>query len=104
MLAPFETVLIGKWEQSGNGLVADGVCRRIEQLVAVHLIRVCDDSSGWQTLYQDPNDKRYWVLSYPGSEMHGGGPPVLVAVSPDEANAHFPLAAASNYSLQARRP
>lgn len=104
MLSSTESALVGTWELRHGEYVADAVCQRIGQLISSHLRRVCADPSGWHTLYQDPLDMRYWVLSYPQSEMHGGGPPALVTVSSDEAAKQFPLAAASNTSLQVRRP
>jgi len=33
--------------------------------------------NGWGALYKDPKDNRFWELTYPKSEMQGGGPPLL---------------------------
>jgi len=43
------------------------------------------DESGWLKLYQDPEDKRYWQLSFEHGEMQGGGPPSLILLSELEA-------------------
>jgi len=32
------------------------------------------DYNGWDVLYLDPADGRYWERILPSSEMHGGGP------------------------------
>jgi hypothetical protein len=72
-----ETLIQGKWEFKNNKIEKDFNCIRIEELINNHLIKITTDDSGWDTLYQDPNDKRYWELVYLESEMHGGGPPTL---------------------------
>jgi len=76
---------IGKWIQVESSLQADEVCLRIEKLISYYLIEIAIDSSGWEKLFQDPDDKRYWELTYPESEMHGGGAPLLRNLSEIEA-------------------
>ena len=71
---------------------ADSVCDRVEWLVKFRLQRVAADPSGWNTLYRDPRDGRLWELTYPRSEMHGGGPPTLTLVAKDEARHRYELA------------
>ena len=80
-IEPFETDLVGKWFTHGNSINADDVCKRIEWLTLNILKEVARDPSGWDILYQDPNDCRYWELIYPNSEMNGGGPPTLGHIS-----------------------
>ncbi|WP_262495014.1 Imm27 family immunity protein [Algoriphagus boritolerans] len=63
----------------------DEICKRIEKLKSDYLIKVAVDETGWETLYQDPNDNRYWLLTYPNSEYHGGGPPTLKVITSIEA-------------------
>jgi hypothetical protein len=85
-LEPEETDLVGQWVASGNHIEADPVCARINRLVAESLERLGSDASGWNTLYRDPRDGRLWELTYPNSEMHGGGPPRLTVIAgPDAA-------------------
>jgi len=84
-LNPEETILIGKWKKIGYNIVRDENCRRIEKLKSDYLKKISVDKSGWETLYQDPNDNRYWLLTYPDSECHGGGPPTLKMITPIEA-------------------
>lgn len=78
-LQPGETRLDGQWEIRSGRPVKDSTCERIEALIQ-NLERVGVDESGWDTLYRDPLDGRYWELTYLHSEMHGGGPPSLLQV------------------------
>jgi hypothetical protein len=78
-----ETRLDGEWVFRGGRMVADATCERIKDLVTSHLEKVTTDRSGWDTLYRDPEDGRYWELVYLHSEMHGGGPPSLILVEKD---------------------
>jgi hypothetical protein len=58
----------------GNTVVGDETCRRIERLIKKHLVELGRDRFGWEVLYRDPNDGRFWELTYPHGEMHSGGP------------------------------
>jgi len=81
LLEPHETHLKGKWVLSGTTLVPDEVCCRIEYLKAHVLNKIAVDTSGWQTLYRDPSDGRYWELLFPDGETQDGGPPELKCVN-----------------------
>lgn len=86
-----ETDLVGRWS-AGNGQVAtDSTCERIEWLISHSLRRigVSTAGGGWDTLYQDPNDGRFWECTYPQSDQHGGGPPRLKVISREEALRKF---------------
>ena len=72
-----EIELVGKWIQTESSLEKDETCLRIERLISDYLIKTANGNSGWEKLYQDPEDNRYWELTYPESEMHGGGAPTL---------------------------
>jgi hypothetical protein len=85
MIASNETRLTGKWLTSEGKTVEDETCQRVTKLVNVYLVKLGDDPSGWETLYRDPKDGRLWELTYPQSEMHGGGPPELRYLSQLEA-------------------
>jgi hypothetical protein len=80
-LHPNETDLTGHWQSEADKMVADDTCRRIQELIAEQLVKVAVDSSGWRTLYQDPQDSRLWEHTYPQGEMQGGGPPRLSCIS-----------------------
>ncbi|MGQ0591591.1 MAG: Imm27 family immunity protein [Gammaproteobacteria bacterium] len=90
-LQPGEITLIGDWIVEGTLVRGDEMCRRIEWLTSVVLKKVgySKDYGAWETLYQDPNDGRYWVKTYPQSHMHGGGPPALTCLSEQEARSRF---------------
>jgi hypothetical protein len=62
---------------------------RIQQLIRDELVKIARDLSGWRVLYRDPKDARLWELSYPHSEMHGGGPAKLTRISPQLAKKVF---------------
>lgn len=79
-ISPEETNIEGQWLSSDNGINVDEVCKRIEWLTSEVLEKIGVDASGWETLYQDPKDGRKWVLYYPHSGLHGGGPPALKVV------------------------
>jgi len=89
MIAPHETLLTGKWVSGHNGVVPDETCERIATLVDTYLAKIRSDSTGWDSLYRDPHDGRYWELVYPHSELHGGGPPELRNISPQQASQKY---------------
>lgn len=84
-----ETEVRGNWILEGGAVVADEMCSRIEWLKSNWLQRITTDSSGWETLYKDPHDGRYWELIYPQSELHGGGPPTLRYISDESAKSKY---------------
>jgi hypothetical protein len=69
--------------------VADATCRRIEQLIKDQLQKIGTDISGWEPLYRDPTDDRFWELTFPQGEMHGGGPPRLAWISHENARQKY---------------
>ncbi len=84
-LTPQETDLVGHWLMKKDAVVADPACTRIEWLLANQLVQLGSDSSGWADLYRDPDDGRLWELTWPQSEMHGGGPPRLTHLPVEKA-------------------
>jgi hypothetical protein len=89
MISIDEQEIRGKWILRGGKVQPDEECRRIHDLVASYLQELGCDSSGWDRLYLDPEDGRYWELAYPESELHGGGPPLLRCISIEEARTKF---------------
>lgn len=68
-----------------NGKIElDDTGKRIEYLITYYLKKIKSDESGWLTLYQDPSDCRYWELSYPESELQGGGAPKLQEIDKND--------------------
>ena len=84
-LQPKETLLVGKWELIGGRVQKDPTEERIERLIGSSLEKVVTIAGGWQTLYRDPGDGRYWELTFPQSELHGGGPRTLRYIEQSEA-------------------
>jgi hypothetical protein len=74
-----ETVLVGSWILENEVMQNDHVAERIIWLINNILRKVADGN--WCVLYEDPEDGRYWELSYPQSELQGGGPPKLENLS-----------------------
>ena len=74
-----ETDLVGAWVKDEGRIVGDAVEMRIDWLISCALQKIAVNrvSGGWETLYRDPRDERYWELTYPQGEMHGGGPKQL---------------------------
>jgi Immunity protein 27 len=89
LLKPGETRLQGRWVEVDGSVQADDVSRRIDWLVDEHLVRIAEGSGGWSTLLRDPTDDRFWELTYPSSERHGGGPPTLLVVTRLEAEHRY---------------
>nr|WP_315232808.1 Imm27 family immunity protein [uncultured Flavobacterium sp.] len=84
-----ETILIGSWKKNGDKVVGDEICERIEKLKSNYLRKVSVNKTGWEILYQDPNNNRYWLLDYPNCEWQGGGPPTLKIITATEIYEKF---------------
>jgi hypothetical protein len=86
-IAPHETELVGQWIVEKGEVSGDDTCKRIRWLTAHHLrkISISKQYGAWETLFQDPDDGRYWEQTYPRSGMHGGGPPLLRCLTREEA-------------------
>jgi hypothetical protein len=84
-----ETELTGNWLAENGRVTGDITCQRIEWLVEHYLRKVADSVGGWETLYQDPEDGRYWEKTYPQGELHGGGPPRLSTLASDEVEQKY---------------
>lgn len=78
-LLPHEKELVGGAIKTEGGIDADAVSQRIIWLISevLKIVGIEKDSGGWETLYRDPADGRYWLLWYPQGEYHGGGSPAL---------------------------
>lgn len=85
LLASNEHEITGQWLISNGAVATDEACQRIEWLVTSALSFIGTEESGWERLYQDPRDSRFWLLSYPQSQLQGGGPPSLRAINSQEA-------------------
>ena len=90
-LKPEERDLKGQWIIVDGKMIRDQVAERIDDLVRNYLTKLKVDESGWNTLYRDPSDERYWELTFPHSEMHGGGPPRLCVIAASQAQEKYNL-------------
>lgn len=88
-LRPDETELTGAWINVDGEVDGDVVCERIQFLTNERLETIGKDPSGWDTLFQDPQDGRYWERIYPQGDWHGGGPPMLTNLSANEAREKY---------------
>jgi hypothetical protein len=86
-LLPTETELIGRGEMMDGRVLRDATSHRIDWLTGEYLEKIA--STNWETLFRDPEGGRYWERTYPRSEMHGGGPPALFALSVEKAHAKY---------------
>lgn len=91
MINPDEHIIEGNWVSTKSGFKMDENSTRIEHLISSYLKKIKTDESGWDTLYQNPEDQSYWKLLHPTSHMHGGGPKTLKRISVTEAKELFKL-------------
>ncbi len=89
MIRPEENEIRCDWKLEDGRIVGSPECDRINTLVKSFLRKIASDASGWNKLYQDPSDGRFWELTYPSSHMHGGGPPLLVCISESDAHKRY---------------
>lgn len=91
-IAPTETLLEGRWLNAGGAVRGDDVALRVQRLIDGYLEFRASRDGGWSKLYRDPADGRFWELTYPMGEMHGGGPPRLEAISDASARSRYGVA------------
>ncbi len=89
MLHSSERDLLGKWILCEGVMLPDETSQRIDKLVSEYLEEIAVDATGWDTLYQDPHDKRFWELLYPESSTQGGGSPRLLNISSEYAKQKY---------------
>jgi hypothetical protein len=89
--APNEIRLTGKWITENGKTHGDDISERIYHLIKHYLenVAVSEESGGWDILYKDPGDGRYWECSYPHSELHGGGPPQLTVLTVEQVKTKY---------------
>lgn len=73
-IARDETLIEGGWDFVDSQMIGNSSVKRIRSLIDDELTKVAVLSGGWETLYRDPRDGRYWELTYLRGEMQGGGP------------------------------
>ena len=71
-----EREIIGHHFLYKGKMVADDQAVRVLRLTNEYLEYITDDETGWNTLYRDPNDGRYWEKSISkANTMAEGQPP-----------------------------
>ena len=88
---PKENILKGSFILTKKGVELDDISKRINELISNYLIKIKTDETGWDTLFKDPSDNRFWELVYANSDMQGGGPPILRYISIHDANIKYEL-------------
>ena len=91
-IEPHETEIVGNWIVKDSRVVNDDACQRVWDLMTTYLISIKPASDGWEHLYRDPHDGRYWERTFPHGEMQAGGPPALRLIDP--------VAAVQKYGLR----
>lgn len=86
-----ELEIKGNWVFENGKIIEDEVSKRINYLKDNYLKKISVSASGWEILYQDPNDMRYWELTHLFSGEHGAGPPSLFFISKEEAVKKYSL-------------
>ena len=86
-----EIELLGKWIFHDGKIIENDVIKRINFLMDNDLIKIAVSDNGWETLYQDTNDKRYWELVYNSSEEQGGGAPSLINITEKKAKKKYEI-------------
>jgi hypothetical protein len=92
-LGPEDTELVGGWDRSGDEPRLDAVDRRIFWLATRRLVARGVANGGWDQLYLDPRDGRFWELTFPEGSLHGGGPRRLTCMSESAAREKYGAAA-----------
>jgi len=88
-LRPDESELVGSWAEHVGARSHDLVDQRIFWLVSRRLLARGSANGGWDQLYLDPRDGRFWELTFPHGSLHGGGPRRLAVIGEAEARAKY---------------
>jgi hypothetical protein len=62
-----------------------------QEFARKNLVQVVVDDVNWNVLHRNPETGEYWKEFFPQSEMHGGGPPVFIKISEEEAKREFKI-------------
>jgi Immunity protein 27 len=84
-----ETEIRCEWTSVDGKMEGNEACDRIRRLIDDYLVELAPDRSGWEILFVDPGDGRFWELTFPLGYMHGGGPPLLAVISEAQARGKY---------------
>jgi len=62
-----------------------------QEFARKNLVQVVVDDVNWKVLHRNPETGEYWKEFFPHPEVHGGGPPVFVKISQEEAKREFKI-------------
>jgi len=71
--------IVGNWIYENGEIVADSNCKIIESMLKEELREIEVSEDGWTKRYQDENGN-IWELTFPESNLLGGGPPQLTRI------------------------
>ncbi len=74
-----------------SSVVRDNAGLEIERRLHEELRYVGSSDDGWSQLFVDRFDYTYWEMTFPQSDMHGGGPKLLSQVTKDFAHAKYSI-------------
>ena len=77
--------LADRWIMRGSGMSNEGDAGEIDALLSADLAEVANTDDGWRIVYRHRATGVLWELSYPHSEMQGGGPRRLRELSLSDA-------------------
>lgn len=66
--------LSDKWVLRDGRMSNEGDARLIDALISNELTEVAVSDNGWRKLFRHRKTGCFWELSYPHSELPGGGP------------------------------
>jgi hypothetical protein len=72
------------WYAEDGKVIAREDAAAIDEMLATKLEEVRTEEGGWVVIFRHRDTNQLWELSYPQSELHGGGPRRLRLV--DEAS------------------
>jgi len=76
-ISPDESLIVGSWVKIDERMTADSELQRIRSLIANELEFIATSPDGWEKLYRDRLDGRFWEKFLPHGAMQGGGPESL---------------------------
>jgi len=84
-----ENKIVGKWILKDGKIIGDKNNQLIEQMIENELVEISRKDGGWTVLYKSSIDNNYWELTFPQSELHGGGPKTLERLSFEDISTKY---------------
>ena len=90
-IKPSETIIESDPIILGSDEDASKASERIDDLIYNYLSEKARANGGWDILFRDPADQRYWELTAPKGEYHGYGPLRLSYIPNQDATFKYNL-------------